>query len=91
MSEILSIGGISPPFPNGRLASSHPVHRAGPDPDAQGGVAVPRFSDALRQIVAQSSMRQARVRAVQTEIGNGTYETPERISGTVDRLIDVIA
>jgi len=36
-------------------------------------------------------MRQARVRAVQADIENGNYETPERISGTVDRLLDVIA
>ena len=91
MSEILSIGGISPLFPNNRLKPGYPVHRPVPDPDSQGGVAVTRFSDALRGIVEQSGMRQARVRAVQTEIGNGTYETPERISGTVDRLLDVIA
>jgi hypothetical protein len=36
-------------------------------------------------------MRQARVRALQTEIEGGDFETPERISGTVERLLDVIA
>ena len=91
MSDNLSIDSISPLFSNGRLASGYPAHRPTPTSDAQCGVAVTRFSGAMRRIVEQSSMRQARVRAIQTEIENGNYETPERISGTVDRLLDVIA
>lgn len=96
MSEILSVGGISPSFPNGRLAPDYPVHRPLPDPTAEaveplGGVAVTRSGYALRRIVEQSSMRQARVRAIQSEIETCTYETSERISGTVDRLLEVIA
>lgn len=91
MSDNFSINSISPLFSNGLLASSYPIHRLPSAPDAQGGVAVPRFSDALQRIVEHSSMRQARVRAVQAEIEDGCYETPERISGTVDRLLDVIA
>ena len=91
MSEILSIGVIFPSFSNVRLAPGYPVHRPLPDPDAEGGVAVTRFGYDLRQIVEQSSMRQARVRAIQSEIETCTYETYERLSGTVDRLLDVIA
>lgn len=91
MSEILNIGGIFPTFHNGRYASSHSVPRCDPDPDAQGGVAVPRFSDALRRIVERTSLRQARVHAIQSEIETGIYETSERISGTVERLLTVIA
>ena len=91
MSDNLSIGGVSPLLTNGRFAPGYPMHRPPPAPDAQGGVAVTRFSGALRRIVEQSSMRQARVRAVQADIEYGNYETPERISGTVDRLLDVIA
>ena len=91
MSEILSIGGTWPPFSKVGLTPGHPPPRHVPDPDAQGGVAVTRFSDALRRLVEQSTMRQARVRAVQAEIQTGAYETLERISGTVDRLLDVIA
>lgn len=91
MSGILSIGGFSPSFLNGRIAPVYPMNRSPYDPVAQGGVAVMRLGGRLRRIVDQSSMRQARVRAVQTEIENGIYETPERISGTVDRLLDVIA
>jgi hypothetical protein len=91
MSEILSVGGISPPLSNHRSVPGYPGSRPGPDPDAQGGVAVPRFSDALRRVVDQSSLRQARLRAIQADIQQHTYETPERITGTVDRLLDVIA
>ena len=91
MSDNLSIGGVSPLLTNGRFAPGYPMHRSPPVPDAQGGVAVTRFSGALRRIVERSSMRQARVRAIQSEIENGNYETLERISGTVDRLLDVIA
>ena len=91
MSEIVNVGGISPPFPNSRLVTGYPGSRPGPDPDAQGGVAVPRFSDPLGRLVDRSSLRQARLHAIQAEIQNRTYETPERISGTVDRLLDVIA
>lgn len=91
MSDNLSIDSISPLFSNSRLASGYPVHRPPPAPDADGGVAVTRFKGALRRIVEQSSMRQARVRAIQADIENDSYETPERISGTVNRLLDVIA
>jgi len=91
MSDNISIGGISPSYPNDRPAPGYAIQRPPPTPDLQGGVAVTRFSDALQRIVEQSSMRQARVRAIQAEIENGAYETTERISGTVDRLLDVIA
>jgi len=91
MSGILNIDSISPLFPNGRIAPVYPMNRPPSDPDVQGGVAVTRLGGRLRRIVEQSSMRQARMRAVQTEIEDGIYETPERIGGTVDRLLEVIA
>ena len=91
MSDNLSISGVSPLLANGRFAPGYPMHLPPSAPDTQGGVAVTRFRGALRRIVEQSSMRQARVRAIHAEIENGNYETLERISGTVDRLLDVIA
>lgn len=91
MSGILSIDCISPSFPNDQITPVYPMNRPPSAPDAQGGVAVARFNGTLRRILEHSSMRQARVRAVQTEIEYGDYETPERISGTVDRLLEVIA
>ena len=91
MNDNLSIGGVFPLLTNGRFASNYPANQSLPVPDVQGVVAVTRFSGYMRRIVERSSMRQARVRAIQSEIENGNYETLERISGTVDRLLDVIA
>lgn len=46
---------------------------------------------ALAYAVEKSSLRLARTRAVRAEIMAGTYETQERIDGTVERILDVIA
>jgi len=45
---------------------------------------------ALARASEASSLRLARTRAIRAEIANGTYETPERIEGTVNHLLDVI-
>ncbi len=37
-----------------------------------------------------SSLSKARLQAVRKEIENGTFETPERLNGTVDRLIQFL-
>lgn len=34
-----------------------------------------------------SSLRLAKIQALRQQIADGTFETPERISGTVDRLL----
>ncbi len=91
MSSNISIGGVSLLLTNRRFVPNDPVHQCLAVPDVQSGVAVSRFGDGIRRIVEQSSMRQARVHAIQAEIENGDYETPERIGGTVDRLLDVFA
>ena len=44
----------------------------------------------LRKVVALSSLRIATTTAIRAEIEAGTYETPQRIEGTVERLLDVI-
>jgi len=52
------------------------------------------FSDLgrlLAQIDNRSSFRAAKVNAVREMIREGTYETPDRINATVDRLLDIIA
>ena len=46
---------------------------------------------ALARAMEESSLRIARTRAIREEIANGTFETPERINETVERLLDVIA
>jgi hypothetical protein len=49
-----------------------------------------RADSALADAVLDSSFRIARTRAIRAEILNSTYETPERIDKTVERLLDVI-
>lgn len=46
---------------------------------------------ALARAVEESSLRLARVRAIRTAISDGTYETFERIEGTVSYLLNVLA
>ena len=55
------------------------------------GIKVSSFGDALARAVETSSLRIARTRAIRAEIVAGTYETPERVHGTVERILDVIA
>jgi hypothetical protein len=90
MSDNFSISGISPLLTNSRFAPEYPMLRPPPIPDARGSVAVRQFRGALRRIVEQSSMRQARVRAIRAEIESGNYEPPAHLRH-VDRLLDVIA
>lgn len=54
-------------------------------------IEVSSFGDALARAVETSSLRIARTRAIRAEIVAGIYETPERIHGTVERILDVIA
>ena len=87
MSELLSIGGLAPPA-SGRLGNPLPdLQTASPPEDA--GLSL-RFDDELQRVLAQTSFRMARTRAIRAEIDAGNYETPERIRGTVDRLLDLL-
>ena len=47
-------------------------------------------SAALARAAASSSFRIARIHAVRADIAQGVYETPERVSVTAHRLLDVI-
>ena len=49
-----------------------------------------RFGRRLARAVELSSLSVARTRAIRAQIESGTFETPERINGTVERLLDVI-
>ncbi|MEK6800044.1 MAG: hypothetical protein AABZ12_13855 [Planctomycetota bacterium] len=48
------------------------------------------FRRAAADAMDQSSFRVAKLRAIRSEIDQGTYENPERINATVDRLIDIV-
>ncbi|MHC4696165.1 MAG: hypothetical protein ACYTFA_05425 [Planctomycetota bacterium] len=49
-----------------------------------------RMGCTLARAVEESSLRIAQTRAIRAEIENGTYETPERIDRTAERVLDVI-
>ena len=82
----------------GPAHSSQPVVRAAPvasrcstlssDCDT---VEFSRTGRVLSKGIGESSFRIARIQTIQAEIQAGTYETPERIRGTVERLLDVLA
>lgn len=54
-------------------------------------VEISKFGEAIAQASNESTLRLAQIRAVRSEIENGTYENRERIDGTVERLLDVLA
>lgn len=45
---------------------------------------------ALSRATGRSSLRLARQQSIRAEINAGTYLTPERLQGTVERLLDVL-
>ena len=94
MSEISGIGNIINPYARNvaRPALYTPATRTIPTPNVEAErVEQSRFGALLSHAVEQSSFQIARARAIRAEIENGTFETAERIKGTVERLLDVIA
>ena len=90
MSEIIGINSLYPLPPVARDVSV-PAARMPVDRTADGDTAeFSRNAEALARAVMESRLRIARTRAIREEIENNTYVTPERINGTVERLLDVI-
>ena len=92
MSEIANIGSVYPSYPPAfsrlsfdppQIRTSHPADIDRAELSALGSV--------LARSVEPSSLTLARAGAIRAEIAAGTYETVERIEGTVARLIDVLA
>ena len=96
MSEMVNIGNVTPaaianlPFAGQRPADLGVAQKSAMgrfDPDTF------EFSDegvALARATALSTLRIARMAAIRDEIHNNIYETPARINGTVERLLDVL-
>lgn len=90
MSLIINIGPVYPSVPFSRVIGPLPTPLA--TLTAEGDrVEFSSVGRTLSRIAEESSFRIARARAIRDEIENGTYETPERITGTVERLLDVLA
>jgi len=92
MSAIVNVGSMPAilPYP---AAPARATASAGSTSSCNCGDVV-EFSPlgrALARAAELSSFSLAKVRAIREEIANGTYETPQRIAGTVNRLVDVLA
>ena len=90
MALIININSVYP-SPSAVLVARGPdlCQPHGPAPEGD-TVSLSRFGRVLSHAVEESSFRIARVRAIRAEIESGTYETTERIKGTVERLLDVV-
>lgn len=92
MSVILNVGYAHSPPPRGvAKTGTQGAHDTAPMRAKTDRLELSRAGEALAQAVDTSSFRLAQLHAIRTEIHNGTYETRERIEGTVRRLLDVIA
>lgn len=90
MSAIVDISNIFPIPPNssGSLNSSRAVT---PVPaQKEDSVEISNIGRSLANVHEPSSLNLARMQAIKTEIEKGTFETPDRIMGTVDRLLQVL-
>lgn len=59
-------------------------------PQQEDSIEISNIGRSLANANDISSLNQARLQAVRMEIEKGTFETPERIHGTVDRLIQFL-
>jgi hypothetical protein len=76
----------------GSTASGAPMDRLGPN-EALGESDPVEFSRMGRMLAGAadtSSLRQAKIQALRAEIAAGTFESQERIDGTVDQLIKAL-
>ncbi len=90
MSEITNIGSLYALPPLSRESSASTIYRPQTSTPTVDTVEFSRRGTDLAKAMEESSMRIARTRAIREQIQNGTFETPERINGTVDRLLDII-
>ncbi len=92
MSEIINISGVFPSLPVGGAMGKgvFPSVPLSVEP-AEDTVELSRFGRALAEVMGESTLRAAMVRAIRVEIAEGTFETQARINGTADHLLKVIA
>jgi negative regulator of flagellin synthesis FlgM len=78
--------GINPPHfaHRGQSTRSAPATQ-GPDQ-----VDISAAADAAAQVAESGTIRMELVNQIRAQIAAGTYETPERLDGAVDRLLDEI-
>jgi negative regulator of flagellin synthesis FlgM len=77
------------------IAAPHGARQAQPaeqlqSPQIADEVNISSAARMLEQVQQMPELRQQRIDAVRAEIAAGTYETPERLSVAVERLLDEI-
>ena len=92
MSRIIDIG---PFLPRVSPAAPAPAQRNSTNPSPQvESPDIVEFSQEGRALSSQmhdgSILSVAKAAAIRSEIASGGFETPERMKGTIDRLLDVI-
>ena len=90
MSQSIDIS-IQQSLPVAARANLRPaMYGSVPGGPAEDSVEFSSLGRALACGVEESTFSLARIRAIRGQIADGTFETPERINGTVDRLLDVV-
>jgi len=91
MSAIINIENTYRPMPSISAEIPHAAHQSASRVRGADTAEFSPFAEALARAIGESSWRIARLRAVREQIATGVFETPERIDGTAERLLDVIA
>jgi negative regulator of flagellin synthesis FlgM len=93
MSEIINLGSVNFPIAPAYPAANRLALRETGQAETSSvtdSVEISRLGRTMSRIMNDSSLRLARINALRAQIADGTFETPERINGTVDRLLDVV-
>ncbi len=90
MAEITNISNITPIAVRSRESYPQSVGRQTATQGIEDRVEISEAGRVLARHEDASSYRRARVEAVRQEIDAGTYVTPERIQGTIDRLLELL-
>ena len=89
---IINISSTCPPAAISPASRPQPTAPPHPARNSDGDtLELSRRAEAVARAAERSSLQIARSRAIRAEIEAGTYETAERINGTVARILDVIA
>lgn len=90
-SEISNVSYLAPSFYRNAYSTRGTSQPAQLSPAiAEDVVEFSEISRSLAAEVSSSSFRRARIEALRQQIADGNYETPERVRGTVNRLLQVI-
>ena len=91
MSAIVNISSVSAPLPAASTTLTNPTsHPARSRASGEDTVELSWLGRAFASATGQSSLDLARTRAIRADIQAGTFETTERLDGTVEQLLDVL-